>query len=361
MRPTWIEVDLAAIRHNISQFVEFAAPAEVMAVVKADGYGHGDVPVALAALDAGAGSLAVALISEGIRLREAGITAPILLLTEPPKPDVEELVRWDITPSVFRAGFLEAVDDRADLAVEVVIDTGMHRVGATEDEALDLVQAIVDHPGVTLAGVWTHFAVAESSDDFNATQISRFEEAVERIRGLGIEPGAVHLSNTAGALHLAPAASRVRIGLGMYGLYPDPTRRPVELKPAMRVVSHVSHVRRYSAGTRPSYGRIRPLEGDANVATVPIGYADGVPRILSAQGGEMLAGGRRCPLAGNVTMDQVMLDCGDQPVAVGDEVVLIGTQGSEELGVDEWAELAGTISYEIVSGMGPRLPRKYSG
>lgn len=360
MRPTWVEVDLAAIRHNVMTIRAHVAPATVMAVVKADGYGHGDVPVAMAAIEAGAEGVAVALVSEGIRLREAGIEQPILLLSEPLESDIADLRKWNITPSVYRSGFVAAIDGSAPLRVEIVVDTGMHRVGATVDEAVDLAKQITAGDAVELDGIWTHFAVAETEDSFNDQQIAEFNQCVSRIKSMGIDPGTVHLSNSAGAIYLKPEANRVRVGLAMYGIHPDPSRKILDLRPAMRVVSHVSHVRRYPAGTRPSYGRITELGGAAAVATVPIGYADGVPRSLGRRGGEVLIGGVRMEFAGNVTMDQVVVDCGSHDVGLGDEVVLIGGQGDDHITADEWADLSETISYEITTRMGPRLPRKYT-
>ncbi len=371
MRPSWVEVDLSAIADNVAALASVAAPAKLCAVVKADGYGHGDVPVAEAALDAGAAMLAVALVEEGIRLREAGISAPILLLSEPPPEAVHEIVGWDLVPTVYRHVFLEALmtevqraERAGSVGIHIKVDTGMHRVGADPITALQLAHRVAD-PAVplTLEGVWTHFAVAEEDAGFTELQVGRFEEFTAQMRSAGLDPGTLHLANTAGTvLHPASRAGMVRAGLGIYGLYPSLECRSVaSLRPAMRVVSQVSFLRRHERGVRPSYGRRRPLEGDSTVATVPIGYADGVPRLLSQRGGEVLIGGKRRPLAGTVTMDQIVVDMGDDDVAVGDEVVLIGRQGNEEITVDEWAGKTDTISYEIVCGMGPRLPRKHRG
>lgn len=360
MRPSWVEVDLDAIHHNVNRFRDVVAPAEVVSVVKANAYGHGDVEVATTALQAGASWLAVALTEEAIRLREAGIDAPILLLSEPPVTDVGDIRRWKITPSVYHREFIEALAEEQDpLGVHLVVDTGMHRVGARPEDTLELARMVDASPALRLEGVWTHFAVAEHDDEFTGLQSSRLDEVVSVIRDAGMDPGLVHRANSAGALYIRAEGAMARIGLGMYGIHPDPSRRVTELRPAMRVVSHVSHVRRHPAGTRPSYGRRIPLAADANVATIPIGYADGVPRIISLRGGSVLIGGSRRPFAGVITMDQIMVDCGDDPVSVGDEVVLIGRQGSEEIDVDEWARLAETISWEILCGIGDRLPRRY--
>jgi alanine racemase len=300
-------------------------------------------------------------VEEAARLREAGIDAPILLLSEPPLADAAEIRRWAITPSVYRPEFVDALTAASGdvIDVQMVVDTGMHRVGVAPDRAVDVARQIDASASLRLAGIWTHFAVAEDDEDFSRLQIERFEAVADQIRQAGIDPGTLHLSNSAGVLHVRPDATMARIGLGMYGLHPDPGRPDVTLRPAMRVVSRIGFMQRLPAGARPSYGRRRPLPADATVATVPIGYADGVPRLLSQRGGEVLIRGRRRPFAGTITMDQIVVDCGDDPVDVGDEVVLLGRQGGQEITADEWAERTETISWEIVTRIGERLPRRY--
>jgi alanine racemase len=356
MRPTYAEIDLGAIRHNVTAFRDLLAPSEVCVVVKADGYGHGDAPVAEAAMEAGATWLAVALVEEGIRLREAGIETQIMVLSEPHPRDAVEVAKWGLTPTVYSHAFVEALADTGtDFDVHVKVDTGMHRVGVAPRLLHDLITAIASRASLRVAGLWTHFPVADEDPDFTSGQIERFTEAVSRY-----EVPMIHMANTAGAaLFPAARASLCRIGLGTYGLHPCPeTRGLLDLRPAMRIVSQISHIQRLESGARPSYGRIRPLSGRATVATVPIGYADGYPRRLSHDG-HALIGGERHPLAGTVTMDQIVVDVGDADVGVGDEVVLLGRQGEEEITADDWAELLGTISYEIVCGIGPRVPRRY--
>ncbi len=362
MRPSWIEVDLGAIRHNVAAIATTVAPAELCAVVKADGYGHGDVPVAEAALAAGAHWLAVALVEEGARLREAGIDAPILVLSEPLAADAAELLRWNLTPTAYRAEFVAALDAAASdgpVPVHLKVDTGMHRVGCDPAQAAALARAIEAAPNLTFDGLWTHLAVAEEDADFTKRQVGALHALAASLATEGLVPRLVHVANTAGGLlHSDARCGMVRAGIGIYGLEPAPGSGP-GLRPAMRVVSQVTMVRRLPAGARPSYGRRRPLERPATVATVPLGYADGVPHRLAEVGGSVLIDGRRRPLAGNVTMDQVIVDVGDDEVAVGDEVVFLGAQGSEAVTADEWAQLLGTINYEIVCGFGPRLPRRY--
>ncbi len=357
-----MEVDLDAIRHNVREIAQLVSPATFCAVVKADGYGHGDVPVAEAAIEAGAEWLAVATVGEGVRLREAGLQAPVLLLSEAAPEDVETLVRHQLTPTVYSQEALDAlVSGHTDsLTVQVKLDTGMHRVGADTATAADLVGQIAGHKRVDLGAVWTHFPSAEYEPDFTRGQVKQLNEFVA---GTGSSPGLVHAANSAGAL-LYPEArfDLVRIGLAMYGCLPSPAcGEVVSLRPAMRVVSRVVHIRRLPAGARPAYGRIRPLEKESTVATIPIGYADGITRRLSEIGGEVLVGGVRRSFAGVVTMDQVVVDMADDSVGVGDEVVLLGRQGDEEIDADEWAKRLDSVSWEVLCGFGPRLPRRYRG
>lgn len=363
MRPSFVEVNLDAIRYNVQEIARVVSPALFCAVVKADGYGHGDVPVAEAALEAGADWLAVATVTEGLRLREAGIDAPVLLLSEVSTEDVGALVAHRLTPTVYTKGFLDAIASAGTAADPVVvhlkIDTGMHRVGADEATTAELVGRILtDDDRLSLGGLWTHFPSAEDDAEFTKGQI-------EQLRRSSPGPNSflVHAANSAGAL-LYPESrcDMVRIGLAMYGCYPSAACRDVvTLQPAMRVVSRIIHTKRLPAGARPSYGRIHPLETESTVATVPIGYADGVTRRLGKIGGEVLIGGKRRKHAGIVTMDQIVVDVGDDPVGVGDEVVLLGSQGDEEIDADEWADHLDTVSWEILCGFGPRLPRRYRG
>jgi alanine racemase len=356
VRPTYVEIDLGAIAHNVTAFRELIAPSRVCTVVKADAYGHGDVPVANAALDAGSDLLAVALVEEGVRLREAGIEAPILLLSEPSLEDAGDVARWELTPTVYSVAFVEALaDTRKQHEIHLKIDTGMHRVGAPPRRVSELVDAIDREPNLTLVAMWTHFAVADEDPDYTRIQIERFDEIAA-----DFEVAVTHLANTAGAI-LFPEARRnlCRVGLGTYGLHPCPeTAEKIELRPAMRLVTHISHLQRLAAGERPSYGRVIPVAAEANIVTAPVGYADGFARALTRQG-SALVGGRRYPLAGTVTMDQIVINLGDDEYDVGEEVVLLGMQGGEEITADEWATELGTISYEVVCSIGPRVPRRY--
>ncbi len=357
MRPTYAEIDLSAIKHNTRQFLEMIGGSELCAVVKADAYGHGDVPVATAALDAGVTSLAVALVEEGARLRDAGIEAPILVLSEPDVESIPLLQPLNLTTTVYSTEFVDALaSSGTEVAVHIKVDTGMHRVGVMSDGLPEIVDKVEDCPNLRLEGVFTHFPVADEDPDFTRHQIELFDQATA-----GITAEKVHLANSAGTV-LFPEARRdmCRVGLSLYGLHAaEATRDLIELKPAMRVVSHVAYVRDLPREARPSYGRVRALPEAGPVATIPIGYADGYTRRLTANG-TVLIRGKRFPFAGMVTMDQVIVDV-DETVEVGDEVVLMGTQGDDRITADELAAELGTITHEIVTKIGPRVPRRYVG
>ena len=362
-RPARAEVDLDAIRHNAGVLGDLAAPAALCAVVKADGYGHGAVEVARAALDGGATWLAVALVEEGAALREAGVDSPILLLSEPPVESFAEVVDRRLVPTLYTAKGVEAAAGAgtSTLPVHVKVDTGMHRVGATADNAVAVARAVVDAPSLELQGFWTHLAVADEPDNpYTDQQLQRFDDVRGRLADAGIVPSIVHAANSAGAIaHARARYDLVRCGIALYGEAPSAeVGGDLGLRPALALKAAVSYVKPLAAGERVSYGLRWRAETDTVLATVPLGYADGVTRRLSAVGGEVLVSGRRCPIAGTVTMDQITVDCGPgATVTVGDEVVLIGRQGNEEITAAEWAHRLDTISYEVLCGIGPRVPR----
>jgi len=376
-RRAWADVDLDAISHNVEVLAKVAAPADVCAVVKAGAYGHGAVPVARAALDAGARWPAVALVEEGIELRSAGIDAPVLVLSEAPPGAARAVVAAGLTPTVAGeaavaelAAAVRATGARHRLAVHLKVDTGMHRVGVAPAGAAELVATVHDAPGLELGGLYTHLAVADGTSvedrEFTAAQLARFDAVVAEL-GRQHRPPLLHAANSAGAI-ACPAAryDMVRCGIGLYGVAPSGEVATTcattvdRLRPALSLRATVSAVRQLDAGERPSYGRRRALLEPSVVATVPLGYADGVPRALLEAGATVLVGGRRRPLAGTVTMDQVMVDCGPGAVvAPGDEVVFLGRQGTEVITADEWAGLLRTIPYEVLCGIGPRVERRY--
>jgi alanine racemase len=372
-RWAWAEVDLDAVAHNVEHLRSVVAPSAVWAVVKANGYGHGAVEVARAAMDAGAQGLCVALAEEGAQLRSAGIDAPILVLSEQPVEAVDDIVRFRLMATVYTVAFIDALASAArgrgvdGVPVHLKIDTGMQRVGVAVDGAAAMVAAVEAHaPALRLVGVFTHLALADAPDDpFTADQLAVFDDAVD---ALSLPAGVlVHAANSAGALaHPDARRSFVRAGIAIYGISPGHGVDPMcgALRPAMSLEARVSFVKRVAAGSRISYGLRHTFERETTVATVPIGYADGVPRRLFETGGEVLIGGRRRPIVGVVTMDQLMVDCGDDTVGIGDEVVLIGSQdgpdGRQTIRAEDWADRLGTIGYEIVCGIGGRVPRRHA-
>jgi alanine racemase len=366
MRPSWIEIDLTAIEHNARNIAAHIAPATLCAVIKADAYGHGDVPVADAAFRGGAELLAVALVEEGVRLREADVDHPILVLSEPRLTEAAAIVAHGLTPTAYRIEFVERLAKEAEAAsntpypVHLKLDTGMHRVGAPVAKAFEIARRINADPRLELTGVFTHFPAADEDRDFTIEQNTALVDFVAALAAEGIEPKLVHAANTAAALDLPDTRhSMCRIGLGLYGMRPTPdSGTGLDLRPAMRVVSHVAYVQEVPDGARPSYGRIRPVDGASRIVTVPIGYADGVPRKLSTTG-EVLIHGKRYSYAGTITMDMVVVDLGPDTAEPGDEVVLLGDQGDDSIRAEDWAVLLGTINYEIVCDFGPRLPRRY--
>ncbi|MBW3536511.1 MAG: alanine racemase [Actinobacteria bacterium] len=364
-RPAWVEVDLQAIRANAAALAAWSEPAQLCAVVKADGYGHGAEAVAAAALEGGASWLAVALVEEGLALREAGISAEILVLADAPRAAVPDAIAAGLSLTVSSSAGVDAIAEAGvrDVPLHLKVDTGMHRMGCDPSDAPRLAKAAVS-AGLRLEAVWTHLAVADDPAQVEVTnaQIDRLEEVLTALRGDGLSPVMVHLANSAGAIHHPPARrDLVRCGISLYGYAPSAEEgvpAGLTLEPALSLKAEVTAVREVAAGDGVSYGWVRRHPGPTRVATIPLGYADGVPRSLGETGGEVLIRGTRRPLAGRVTMDQLMVACDDE-VDVGDEVVLIGRQGDERITADDWGTLAGTISYEILSRLGPRVPRRY--
>jgi alanine racemase len=378
-RPVWAEIDLDAVRHNASVLGQIAAPAALCAVVKADAYGHGAVPVARAALEGGATWLAVATPDEGAALRGAGIGAPVLVLSEAPPEAMDVVASHGLTSTVYSRPGVEALaraSARAGVVtdVHVKVDTGMHRVGAEPSEVVALVRTVTASPSLRFAALWTHFAVADGVTDedrcFTRTQIGGLGDARDALVAAGLRPPILHAANSAGAI--AYPGSRfdmVRCGIALYGVSPFPVVDPVlsdveastgahALAPVLTLRAKVAMVRRLDAHERPSYGRLYGLPEASTVATIPLGYADGVPRRYFTRGGTVLVGGRRRPLAGMVTMDQIVVDCGStDDVAAGDDVVLIGAQGDESLTASDWADVLDTIAHEVLCGIGPRVAR----
>jgi len=332
--------------------------------VKANAYGHGDVAVAKAAIEAGARWCAVIQVDEGLRLRAAGIDVPILLLHEPPADRLDEVVAARLTPVVVTERTLAALGDAAErndatIAAHLKIDTGMNRLGCPMEALEDFARALSKEPRVEIEAVFTHFAFADQpANPFIDTQLERFADACDRLQRLGVQPKFRHVANSAASITRPDAHfDMVRLGIAMYGLSPGPACDGiVELRPALGLKAEVAMAKRVRAGEAVSYGHRYRLERDANIVSIPLGYADGWARSLT-NNAEVLIGGARHPAVGTVTMDSFMADVGDAEVAAGDEVVLIGAQGSERITVDEIAARDGTINYEVVTRLSARIPR----
>lgn len=368
-RWAWAEVHTGLIQHNVAIMAQRVAPAQVWTVVKANAYGHGAIPVAQAALAAGATGLCVAIVDEGVILRRAGITAPILVISEQPPELAEFIVGYGLTPTVTTTRGAATIANAAAAADRVVkvhlkIDTGMHRVGVAPDEAVMLAKFISSFPSLELEGVFTHFAVADEPEhEANARQLATFHSMLDELAAAQISPPLVHAANSAAAL--ADNNSRftlVRTGITTYGLTPGEGVNELcaGLIPALSLKAKVSAVRWIEANDAVSYGLRRPVSQASLIATVPMGYADGIPRALGATDISVLINGVPRRFAGTVTMDQVMIDCeSDSAVTVGDEVVFIGRQGEHVVTADDWARATGTIGYEIVCGISSRIHRRY--
>lgn len=369
IRPTWAEVDLDAIAHNTAQLRRLTNPAaKLMAVVKADGYGHGAVKVAETALQNGAQWLAVAVLEEALALRQAGITAPILVLGYLQPGQADTAAVYDLRLTVYDLDSARALDQwgRAlgrQVNIHVKVDTGMGRIGLQPDEVVPFMQAVGELKGLHLEGLFTHFATADEADrSFTERQFATFQRVLAQVEGAGITVPIRHAANTAALIvHPQTHLDMVRAGIALYGLPPSgQVEWPVELRPAMTWKTRISHFKTVPEGTPISYGRTyRTSREDERIATLPVGYADGYSRRLSNTG-RVLVGGTVCSVVGQVCMDQIMIRVPeDTPVGVGDEAVLMGRQGAAVISADDLAAQLGTIAYEVVCAVGKRVPRIY--
>ena len=370
---TEARVDLAAIRSNVAVLKERAADgAGVMAVVKADGYGHGLVPTARAAVEGGAAWLGVAFLEEALALRDAGLDVPVLAWLTTPGEDLRPAVTAGIDLGVYSVAELLAAADAAratDTVVRVQLkaDTGLSRGGAPVADWPDLCEAAAKTEAdgtVKVTGLWSHFAFADGGPDHptNSRQTAVFREALEVAAAAGLRPEVRHLANSAATL-TAPAThfDLVRPGVAVYGLSPIPHERTpgdLGLRPAMTLVSTVALTKRVPPGAGVSYLHRYTTQADTTLALVPLGYADGIPR-NATNIAQVMAGGARRTIAGTVCMDQFVLDVGDDAVAAGDEVLVFGPGTAGEPTAQEWADWLGTINYEIVTRVGARVPRTY--
>ncbi|MEO1144307.1 MAG: alanine racemase [Cyanobacteria bacterium J06638_22] len=365
----WVEVDLGALAHNVRQVRQRLHPTtDLMAVVKADAYGHGAIAIAQTALRCGASWLGVATIPEGMELRSAGIQAPILVLGAVNAPEqVEAIAHWNLQPTLCNpkqalifSDTLEKMAIAAPLPVHLMVDTGMSRLGTGWEDATEFVQWVQRLPHLTIASVYSHLATADDPEpSMMQLQHQRFEQAIAHLHAVGITPPRLHLANSAATL-LDPNLhyDMVRTGLILYGLHPAPHLMPyIDLQPVLQVKARVTQVKPLTAGSGVSYGHSFVAPHDLTLAVIGIGYADGIPRLLSNRL-SVLIRGQRVPQVGAVTMDQMMLDVSTIPdLQPGEIVTLLGQDGNETITADDWANTLGTISWEILCSFKHRLPR----
>lgn len=368
IRPVWVEIDLDAIRHNLTEIRRQIGPmVEIMAVVKAEAYGHGAIQVAKTALQAGANRLGVALPEEGIALREAGITAPILVFSPLQVEQANVMVKYDLTPTICMlepAVALSRATIKAGkvISIHLKIDTGMGRIGVPANEGVIFIKKLQSLPGIILEGLFSHLATADEQDkEYAKYQIKTFNKVIVDLKNEGLLPAKIHLANSAAIIDLPLTYyNMVRPGIMLYGMYPSlgVNLEKVRLKPAFALKTKVVFVKRVAPGITISYGRKFTVPKDTTIITIPIGYADGWLRRLTGKA-EVLISGKRFPIVGTICMDLSMVDVGDEPVAIGQEVVLIGSQGAESISVDEIANHLETINYEVTCMISDRVPRRY--
>jgi alanine racemase len=375
LRPTTASIDLAALRHNLLEVRRLAGSRDVIAVVKADAYGHGAVAVSRALAAEGVTRFGVALVEEARTLRDAGIRGEVLVLGGFTGDQASEIVDLGVTATIFHPAHAAALSDAARRAgrvapVHAKIDTGMGRLGFPVDEAPDAIASLTRLPGLRLDGVMTHFADADLADPaFAREQMARFDRVMAALHARGIVVPLRHAANSAAVMAVsrdgvvgleAALYDAVRPGIMLYGCRPGPAVGPaVDLRPVLSLTTCIGLLKRVPSGTPISYGRTFVTRRPSLIAVLPIGYADGYPRALSNVGA-VLVRGRRAPVAGRVCMDLTMVDVTEVPgVAEGDEVVVIGVQGDASMSAEDVAAAAGTIAYELLCGIGPRVPRRY--
>lgn len=364
---TYIEVDLDAIAHNVRTARQFVDPAQVMAVVKANAYGHGAVEVAKTALENGASWLGVARVIEGAQLRQAGITAPILVMSYAVPLEMQVAVVFDLTMTVTELEVAEALSTYASrlhrsAKVHVKVDTGMGRYGLLPKEVVGFLNEIRKLPNLEIQGLYTHFSTADDPNKtYTQKQFEVFKKVAVAVEKGGYQMPMYHAANSAATMyHPETHLDIVRLGVAMYGLRPNAAVAPAfEIRPALTFKSHVARVRVLPKGASLGYGRTYVTPAEMPIALVPVGYGDGYHRMLSNRGA-VLINGRRAPIVGRVSMDQIMLDVsGVGDVQAGDEVVVMGRQGREHITAEEIGAWGDTINYEVTTGLLPRVPRFY--
>ena len=367
----YAQINLDNIAHNVREIIRLKdVNTELMVMIKADGYGHGAIPIARTLIENGVNRLGVAVIEEGIALRKSGIEEPILILGYTPDSNIEQLIKYRLTQAVFKYSIAKSISEiavRLNLIakIHIKIDTGMGRVGFIPNEdSLEIIKRISELPNINIEGVFTHFSKADEKDKlFTYNQMDVFSNYITKLKDEGIEIPIVHASNSAGIIDINKANfNMVRAGIATYGLYPsyEIDINKLNLKPALELKSHIIQLKEVEKGSTISYGGTYITNKKSKIATIPVGYGDGYPRVLSSNG-RVIIRGQYAPIIGRICMDLFMVDVSNiENVSDGDEVVLIGTQGDKQITTDEIAKLASTIHYEIICGLGKRIPRVYT-
>ncbi|MGE5558624.1 MAG: alanine racemase [Bacillota bacterium] len=370
LRPLWAEVDLSAVAYNLNLVRQMVGPeVQIMAIVKANGYGHGSVEASKKLLSSGANWLGVASPEEGIVLRQAGIIAPILVLGAFIPGQEEMLLKYNLTPTVCHEEAAQVLSQAAQLfarkiALHVKVDTGMGRLGFLPEQVVPVLKRIKEYPGVVVQGLFSHLSSADEEDrSHTRLQIERFKQLAAKLREVHLLPQLLHMANSAGILKYPEAYfNMVRPGVMLYGMSPlaAPLPNRIKLRPVLTWKATVNSVKRVPANTGVSYGQTYHTKRETTLAVIPVGYADGYSRLLTDKA-EVLLKGWRCPVVGRICMDQCVIDVGDLPVQIGDEVTIIGRDGNHEILAAELAEKMGTINYEITCAISERVPRIYKG
>lgn len=370
LRPVWAEVDLDVLANNMREIKRVSNSEEIIAIIKADGYGHGAVDIAPVLLENGANRFGVAVITEAIELRESGITVPIMILGFTPPTLHERILQYDIEQTIYTFSDAEAlskvaVSENKIGKVHIAVDTGMGRIGfLPNEESLQEIFNISKLPNIEIVGLFTHFSCADDFDKtYSQLQIKKYNEFNEKLLNLGINIPIKHLSNSAAVIDL-PAVhyNAVRPGIILYGYYPsqEVQKDKIKVNPVMSIKANIVHIKTLGKGEYISYGRTFITKRESIIATLPIGYADGFTRLLFEKA-KVIVGGKLAPVVGRICMDQCMIDITDiEGVKVGDEVILIGEdEYNNVITADDIANQLGTISYEVVCAVSKRVPRVY--
>jgi alanine racemase len=369
IRPVWEEINLDNLVHNIRSIRKISNCDEIIAVVKADAYGHGAIDIVSELIENGADSLAVAVISEAVELRKVGIEAPILILGFTSPAHFSELLKYDVEQSVFSYDYAELLSKESGknfkkAKIHICVDTGMGRIGfLPNEESIREVYKISTLPNIKIEGIFSHFSTADETDkSYSIEQMKKFDYFCERLNELGIFLGKKHIGNSAAAIDLPNSHfNAIRPGIVLYGYYPsnEVDRNQIELKPVMQLKTNIVHIKKVPKDFSVGYGRSFITKKESVIATLPVGYADGYTRALNGKA-KVIVKGEFSPVVGKICMDQCMIDVSHiKNVSIGDEVILIGSSGDKKFDADDMAEVLGTINYEVICMISRRVPRVY--